>query len=483
MSDIRPIDLPTAAGVEFGRGDVRHFSESDAVDVVGLQNPTRHLAERDNLLAEKVNELVGEVNNKEQFVPLSVPRTAIAPGTEEVVTNFAIPDGFEARIINATVGSTPVSSDISLKIYYANGYGSVTGTELVSTTGTFTAGVAFYNQGEFIVALRNNGASSLEVVASITLTVRPIGSTASLLVGSVIKGDKGLPGGRGDRGLKGDPGTGGAGSPGMVWSGAFDASHSYTPPQAVSYTNGGVTQSYICKLNNPGPGAQPPTNGTYWDLIVSAGSGGAGVNWTGPWSSAASYSPLDAVSDAVGGVTSSYICVVAVGPVGTHPGSDATHWGIMAGPGNGETPVYDFQDVSSLLSYTASIGQTVLRGSYRPYGVSSGVSPLPAMAFKEYSIQNTLGTVKGLVFLNGQWFVYLKAGDTLTLTLNVSPFTSFQWNTYEVICQVSANGTASVSGSVASLVEVVVGGADYAITNLASVDVETQISLTGVKPN
>ena len=81
MSEIKPIDLPSAGGLTFGRLDVRHFSEDDAVDVPGLQNPTRHLAERDNAIAAKLNEVVGAVNNKEQFVPLNLSRTAIPPGT------------------------------------------------------------------------------------------------------------------------------------------------------------------------------------------------------------------------------------------------------------------------------------------------------------------------------------------------------------------------------------------------------------------
>ena len=52
---IRPIDLPSAAGIEYGHGDVRHFAQGDAMDVPGLANPTRHLAERDNQLAQKLN--------------------------------------------------------------------------------------------------------------------------------------------------------------------------------------------------------------------------------------------------------------------------------------------------------------------------------------------------------------------------------------------------------------------------------------------
>lgn len=485
MSDIRPVDLPTAAGVEFGRGDVRHFSEDDAVGVVGLQTPTRHLAQRDNILASKVNELVAEVNNKEQFVPLPVPRTSIAPGVEEIVTNFAIPAGFEARVLNATVGSNPVSTAAALKIYYSTGYGNMTGVELVSTTSTFRSGVAFYNDGEFIVALRNNGASTLEVVASITLTIRPIGSTASLLVGSIIQGKQGLPGRQGDIGLKGDPGVGGAGTAGLVWKGPFNSANSYNVNDAVSYTSGGVTQSYICILNNPSVSVAPPS-GTYWNVLSSAGSAGSsgtGLTWQGNWSLVLTYALNDAVSYTNGGVTSSYVCKLAVTIPGTPPPSDPTHWDLMAGPGGGETPTYSVTDVSSLLAYQAwPIGTPM--DDYNGYGQSSVVAPLPALSIVEHAITNSAGSPRGLVFLQFAKQLHLaNTPGTITFTLHTSP-TATAWTTANTQLNVVTHGTQLVTSGTESHMVTVSSPTNnqYTIKNWTNQDVQIAISLTGVQP-
>ena len=487
MSDIRPIDLPTAAGVEYGRGDVRHFSEDDAVGVVGLQTPTRHLAERDNLLAEKLNEVVATVNNKEQFVPLTVPRTSVAPGVEEIVTNFKIPAGFEARILSASVGSNPVTAAIALKIYYSNGYGSVTGTELVSTSSTFSSGVAFYNSGEFIVALRNNGASVLEIAASITLTIRPIGSTASLLVGSVIQGRQGYPGRMGDPGQQGNPGVGGTGTPGLNYRGTFNAANSYSPPDVVSWTSSGVTQSYVCVLANPGPGSALPSNGTYWDILASSGSpgtAGSGLNWLGAWSSGLGYAVNDSVSYTSAGLTSTYICTTAHGPTGSPPNVDTANWDLMAGPGGGETPTYAVTDVSGLVSYSAWPTQSNPMLPYTGYGQSSISSPLPALTFVEYSVTNTLGSPKGMVFLQGQRLVRLATNPgTITFTLHTSP-TASAWNTTNTMLTVVNHGTAEIMGGTnAQLVTVDTPASNqYTIKNWGTQDAQISIGVWGLQP-
>ena len=111
---IDPVSLPSAAGVNFGEGDVRHFSEGDAVGVPGLSAPTRHLAQRDTLIAEKLNEVIDDVNNKEQIITLPVYRTVLPATTEEIIANFRIAPGYEARVLNAIISSTPVSSEPSL---------------------------------------------------------------------------------------------------------------------------------------------------------------------------------------------------------------------------------------------------------------------------------------------------------------------------------------------------------------------------------
>lgn len=285
---IQPVDLPQAAGIEYGKGDVRHFSPGDAQDVPSLQNPTRHLAQRDNLLAEKVNEVIEAVNNQEQFVPLPIIRTVLPPMDETIVANYRIPEGFESRILNATVASSPVSADIELNIYYDTGFGNVTGTSLVTTATEYSGGVSFYQKGEFIIGLKNKTGTTLELVASVLLTLRPIGSQGGLLVASVVKGDKGDPGPTGPRGIQGPPGTGGAGSPGMVWQGDWSVSTPYVEKEVVSFElYGSVLSSFICVQANTGQSPQDSylSAAGFWEPVAIGYVGPTGP--TGPVGSGA----------------------------------------------------------------------------------------------------------------------------------------------------------------------------------------------------
>lgn len=475
MSDIKPLDLPSAAGVEFGRGDVRHFSEDDAVDVPGLQNPTRHLAQRDNLITTKVNEIVGVVNNKEQFVPLVMPKTTVPPGTEEIIHNFAIPDGFEARVLFARIASNPATSALALKIYYATGYGNSTGNEVVSTSTFFTSGAAFYNAGEFIVAVRNSGSTTIDASASITLTIRPIGSQASLLVGSVIVGPRGYPGGKGDHGGKGDPGVGGAGTPGLVWSGAFNSANSYNPPQVVSYASAGTTSSYVSILANTAPSVAPP-NATYWDLVAqgvgATGTPGVGLTWRSAWVGLTAYNVNDAVSYTTGGVTSSYVCKLAV-TSSTPPPSDPTHWDLSAGPGGGETPTYNL---------TALYTQFAASVTGPSDGIYGAVTSTGSFACREFSGTNTIGVNKGLAFLYGQTYINLPSTSAVTFTLPVSAATGAQWTNTEVAFNASAHGTLPGSGTIAQMFDLDrPSSSQWRITSLSAQPVHVGISVTGAK--
>lgn len=418
---INPIDLPTAAGVSYGRGDVRHFNEDDGMSVPALQNPTRQLAERDNLLALKVNEVVAVVNNKEQFVPLPILRTTITPGTEEVVTNFRIPVGYEARILNAAVASTPSSTDLTLKVLYSAAFGSTTGIELISTSDEFSSGTAFYNDGELIISIRNNGASTLEASASVTLTVRPIAERGSLLVGSVIQGQKGNRGEKGDPGDKGDPGTG-APSLAIVWRGTYSGATSYVPGDAVSYTSGLVTSSYLCKVATLG---NDPTDTTYWDVLAS-GSAGTPLDPEGVWVSGTPYVEGQIVTYTTGGITSSYLCYVDnLTPFTTDPATDTTHWQVLASgaaSAGGETPVYAYNTLTTC-TYASTV-TSAASGDYQAVG-SSGTFNVD-----EYSIVNTVGTIKGLAWLFGSILINMPAGAVITITLPTSLLTSTQYQNW-----------------------------------------------------
>jgi len=249
---IKPIDLPAAAGIDYSGGDVRHFSQGDAVNVPGLRNPTRNLAYRDDLLAQKMNEVVSVVNNQEQFVPLPLIRTTVPPNEEIIVTNYRIPAGFEARVLNAVVSTTPSSIQAELDVYYSSSFGGTSGTAVVTVTpgSEFTGDVNFYQVGEFIISLKNTGSSTLEIAGSVMLTMRPLGAEGTLLVGSIIEGPQGQPGMTGPPGPPGPPGTGGAGSPGMVWQGAWMNGNSYNPNDVVSYNYSGTYGSWICRIAN-----------------------------------------------------------------------------------------------------------------------------------------------------------------------------------------------------------------------------------------
>jgi hypothetical protein len=269
---IKPVNLPSGAGIDYGGGDVRHFSHGDAVNVPGLSNPTRHLAERDNVLASKVNEVIEAVNNREQFVPLPVVRTVVPPGEESVVVNYRVPKGFEARVLNAAIAAIPQSNSAQLYIYFNQGYGGSSGQAVVTCTpaAEFTGEVNFRTDGEYIVSLKNTGTEILEISASVLLTMRPLGAVGSLLVGSVIQGPRGPAGVQGMPGSQGQPGVGGAGTPGMVWQGAWVNGRSYSVNDVVSYSYSGTYGAWICRTaHTSSAGVNDPEHDTStWNPVA-----------------------------------------------------------------------------------------------------------------------------------------------------------------------------------------------------------------------
>lgn len=276
---IKPLNLPTAAGLDYGNADVRHFSEGDDQSATALSNPTRHLAYRDVQLAQKVNELVEFANNREQFVPLALVRTTVPGGTEIPVLNYRIPEGFEARILNAAVTSLPVSTDVELLVYYSAGFGGATGSAVVTTSTEFTGSVQMYSEGEFIVALKNKGSVPLEMVPSLLLTVRPLGATGSLLVASVVQGDPGLPGIQGATGPAGPTSTAVAGTAGLRWRGPWSNLSDYDVGDVVSRTNAGITSSYVGIVGSDSGSPQDPlTATTYWELLAQGSAGADGAD-------------------------------------------------------------------------------------------------------------------------------------------------------------------------------------------------------------
>ena len=126
---ITPLILPKAAGIDYGNGDVRHLTNTDANTAATISFATRNLAERDNIIAEVINSIIAEVNNKEQIIDLQVPRISLAASQSIAVLNYRIPSGFEARVLNAIVSSS--SGLARLEVLWSSTYGATTGTSKI----------------------------------------------------------------------------------------------------------------------------------------------------------------------------------------------------------------------------------------------------------------------------------------------------------------------------------------------------------------
>lgn len=484
---IKPLDLPTAAGVEYGAGDVRHFSEDDAMAVPALQNPTRQLAARDNALAAKVNEVIADVNNKEQYVPLPILRTTVPPGTEEVVTNFRIPVGFEARVLNAAIAAATTSTDLALKIFYNTTFGGTSGSELLSITDEFTSGTAFYNDGEFIVSIRNNGASTLEAVASVTLTIRPIAERGSLLVGSVIQGDRGLRGLKGDKGDKGDPGSG-APSVAIVWKGNYSGLNPYVPGDAVYYAT--TSSSYLNRVASTGVA---PTVTANWDILALGGGAGSGITYlgsftsvtwftTGPGALSAAINDMVAYND--GTKVSTYICKLAVaGSPLPDSVAGATYWDVAASGApltGGETPLYYANNLQSTAYFFADGTVTTRDMSYAEVNAPVNTT----YPCTEYIVSNTVGTPKGLAVFKASALLNMAPASSGTFVLPISTYDSAQWTNNNTAFITAAHGTRIVEwGTHAGMVDALkVGTGTWVVTNLHPYETShVSIELLGVR--
>lgn len=418
VSPITPLNLPSAAGVNYGEGDVRHFAQGDDMSVPGISNPTRQLAERDNMLAEKLNEVIQNVNNQEQYVPLPIVRTIVPPNDQTVVLNYRIPAGFESRILNASIGSSPSSADVELDIYYNTTFGGTTGTAVVTTSTEFTGGVNFYQAGEFIVTLKNKSGITLEMVASILLTLRPLGSEGTLLVGSVVKGDKGDPGQAGPPGPAGAPGSGGVGSPGMNWTGTWVNNHVYSQRDVARYDLGyetlgvgGTVSSFYCLQSHTSSNAVIPqsTITAYWEPVAIGGNNGntGATGATGPSGGATVFTGLEHNVNAT---------LVA----GTPFKRDA-YWDCDAAPGNGG--VY-------LATGLNNPGDSVAVPMKEVYWKATGASSPSGVANLSLSLHACFGG----------W-------GTLTLP-NIAGGAAVNYSNAYIHAVVASNGTQKVSGAV-----------------------------------
>jgi hypothetical protein len=172
MQQIATLSLPSAGGIDFNNGDVKHPGPASALDWETISYATRCLAQRDNLLGALLNTVVSSWNNYETPVVVPVILTRVQIGGTEQVTNFRIPTGYEARVNNVAVSSTP-SNSVRLDVIYSSAtYGQVTGVTIASTAMELTAPTSFYPVGEFIISLTNIGSADATVTGSVFLAIR-----------------------------------------------------------------------------------------------------------------------------------------------------------------------------------------------------------------------------------------------------------------------------------------------------------------------
>jgi len=174
---IVPLTIPDGAPIDFANGDVRHFSKEDGLNSVSISNPTRHLAFRDNLLRDKLNEVISVLNNTVQLIQVPVVRTTLPPTIAEPTTNFRIPIGYQVSIVSAIIASFPGGLG-ELTIWWNPSFGGlvggVNGVNLVTTSLELTAATDYYGPGELIVQIKNAGNMTGEFVASVLVAMRPV---------------------------------------------------------------------------------------------------------------------------------------------------------------------------------------------------------------------------------------------------------------------------------------------------------------------
>ena len=390
-NQITPLILPDGAGQNLADGDVRHFSPEDSLGSTSISNPTRQLAYRDKLLRDKLNEIISVVNNKEQYVNLPAIRTTLPPGANVVATNFRIPAGFEARVINATIA--PAGAGQIDIFHNDNQFGLTGGTSVLSTANEFSGGINFFGTGEFVIKVTNTSVATRTLTASILVTLRPVGPQAGGLIGPGAVGPTGATGPKGATGATGPVGATGATGPlGVNYRGTWDASTYYVggapgsgiPSDVVRFAYYGSLgySAYIAVASgsNNQPPAPPAVDNAYWQVFSPsgdlgaegpAGAAGSSITNRGIYDLTTAYNTNDLVTYYVAyGSGSIYETFLASGsiPAGVAPTTTAgSNWQQLFGPAMAS--VYP---TSTTLQATAVSGSPFYPGS--PSGAYSGVS-------------------------------------------------------------------------------------------------------------
>jgi len=487
---VSPLSLPDGSPINYNGGDVQHLGPSSPLDAPAISNVTRMLAYRDALLSAKLNELIAVVNNKEQLMNLPAIWTALGPGESVVATNYRIPPGFEARLIDSTVSSTPVTQQVLLEVLYnANTFGQTTGSvTAVSTYKESGAGTSFYGTGEFVVQLTNTGVTPTEVVASIMMTVRPTTAQTGSVIGPGVQGSQGAPGPQGPQGVGvvGPPGA--PGLAGLNWRGAYSNTSIYAVNDGVSHDWDGTIGlvSYINIL--PCTGVVPPlpanAPSTNWDVLAAAAQGVQGeVGATGTqgfiymgYFAAGTQYPYGAVVLNGTGTTQTMVYYNDVGA--TYNAPPSAPWLPLFGPFTG--PCYVQSSVPVAVAPQASFvaDPTTAQPGYDiivvgtiwnfPFVESVIFGGPPA---QPYSSMNWLRGRAGLVFY----------GDLQINLPTLANSARANWTVADTVIEASTHGNPLFGLTTVPLVSVVpMGGTAWNVTSWGTNQVE--IVITGDKP-
>lgn len=498
--------MPQAAAENFAGGDVRHVSSIvDALSGDAIAQGTRHLAYRDTLLASKVNEIIAAINNKDQFINLPTVTTTLPAGAIQVVTNFRIPPGFEARVLNAAVSSTPVSS-FKLSIgYNANQFGLTTyDTETVSTFNEFTAGTPFYGTGELVVQLTNVNSRTATGTASIALTMRPVAAQKGGIIGPGAVGPKGSKGDKGDQGDQGNPGSPGPAGPiGATWRGPWNSGSNFAARDLTEWF--GSTWFAKTPNINVAPPTDPTVGSATWDLVSKAGAQGAqgsqgsqggqgsqgfqgnsgpqgnqgnmgtsgqGFNVTGSYNSGATYNAYDVVNYDIGQDRYTFF---ASSFVGTNVPPPNSPWAGLFGPfvGAGYAGRIAVTATETGVDYVAGSAN----GLYVAIPSGSNYNQF------QWSESSVFGGPPGFGFtglstLRGTKRAVFRGQLTVDLPLQADGLKR-GWTTSDVEVQVTGQGTIPVAGATVEVVSL--NGSNFTVINNSTIASKVQITVTGHK--
>lgn len=146
----------------------------------------------------------------------------------------------------------------------------------------------------------------------------------------------------------------GATGQGFTWRGAWQSGNNYNAYDIC--TDLGYCYSCISSFTNST--THPASDGTHFSVMASkgdagsAGSAGQGFNWRGAWASGQNYALYDVLTNS----GNCYDCILAINNSTTVPGSDGTHFALLAQGSGGyvkvKTETRSMNGASGDVSYT-----------------------------------------------------------------------------------------------------------------------------------